>query len=295
MDTSVLPIIILLPLILGTTLVSLLQRFSRGVTALGAIGVSLTSFGLLLTQAKTVLGGASIQQSWDWLPQLGINLSFRLDALGLLFSLLITGIGTLIYIYAYYYLGPKNSLSKLYLLLMLFMAAMLGISLSNNLIILLVFWELTSISSFLLVGYWSHYEAAQRGSRMALTITGMGGLAMLGGFVLLGQITGTYEINDIVGMKDLIQSHYLFVPTLLLILLGAFTKSAQFPFHFWLPNAMAAPTPRVGLFALCHHGKSWDFLISSSCTYFHWCCALSQHCHVCRPIYTLYGRMLRNF
>ncbi|EPR3244294.1 proton-conducting transporter membrane subunit, partial [Acinetobacter baumannii] len=243
MDTSVLPIIILLPLILGTTLVSLLQRFSRGVTALGAIGVSLTSFGLLLTQAKTVLGGASIQQSWDWLPQLGINLSFRLDALGLLFSLLITGIGTLIYIYAYYYLGPKNSLSKLYLLLMLFMAAMLGISLSNNLIILLVFWELTSISSFLLVGYWSHYEAAQRGSRMALTITGMGGLAMLGGFVLLGQITGTYEINDIVGMKDLIQSHYLFVPTLLLILLGAFTKSAQFPFHFWLPNAMAAPTP----------------------------------------------------
>ena len=123
------------------------------------------------------------------------------------------------------------------------MAAMLGISLSNNLIILLVFWELTSISSFLLVGYWSHYEAAQRGSRMALTITGMGGLAMLGGFVLLGQITGTYEINDIVGMKDLIQSHYLFVPTLLLILLGAFTKSAQFPFHFWLPNAMAAPTP----------------------------------------------------
>ena len=190
-----------------------------------------------------MLGGASIQQSWDWLPQLGINLSFRLDALGLLFSLLITGIGTLIYIYAYYYLGPKNSLSKLYLLLMLFMAAMLGISLSNNLIILLVFWELTSISSFLLVGYWSHYEAAQRGSRMALTITGMGGLAMLGGFVLLGQITGTYEINDIVGMKDLIQSHYLFVPTLLLILLGAFTKSAQFPFHFWLPNAMAAPTP----------------------------------------------------
>ncbi|HAI54494.1 MAG TPA: monovalent cation/H+ antiporter subunit A, partial [Acinetobacter nosocomialis] len=243
MDTSVLPIIILLPLILGTTLVSLLQRFSRGVTALGAIGVSLTSFGLLLTQAKTVLGGASIQQSWDWLPQLGINLSFRLDALGLLFSLLITGIGTLIYIYAYYYLGPKNSLSKLYLLLMLFMAAMLGISLSNNLIILLVFWELTSISSFLLVGYWSHYEAAQRGSRMALTITGMGGLAMLGGFVLLGQITGTYEINDIVGMKELIQSHHLFVPMLLLILLGAFTKSAQFPFHFWLPNAMAAPTP----------------------------------------------------
>ncbi|MCJ8162569.1 monovalent cation/H+ antiporter subunit A [Acinetobacter zhairhuonensis] len=243
MDTSVLPIIILLPLVLGTTLVSWLKKFSRGVTALGAIGVSLSSLILLLTQAKQVFHGEVITQSWSWLPQLGIDLSFRLDALGLLFSLLITGIGTLIFIYAYYYLSPKNSLSKLYLLLMLFMAAMLGISLSNNLILLLIFWELTSISSFLLVGYWSNYDVAQRGSRMALTITGMGGLAMLGGFVLLGQITGTYEIDQILTMSEQIQSHSLFVPTLLLILLGAFTKSAQFPFHFWLPNAMAAPTP----------------------------------------------------
>lgn len=118
---------------------------------------------------------------------------------------------------------------------MLFMAAMLGISLSNNLIILLVFWELTSISSFLLVGYWSNYEAAQRGSRMALTITGMGGLAMLGGFVLLGQITGTYQLDQILMMTEQIQSHHLFVPTLLLILLGAFTKSAQFPFTSGCP------------------------------------------------------------
>lgn len=238
-----LPIIILLPLVLGTTLVSWLKQFSRGVTALGAIGVSLSSFLLLLSQAPAIFDGAVITQTWSWLPQLGIDFSFRLDSLGLLFALLISGIGTLIYIYAYYYLNPKNSLSKLYLLLMLFMAAMLGISLSNNLIILLVFWELTSISSFLLVGYWSNYEAAQRGSRMALTITGMGGLAMLGGFVLLGQITGTYQLDQILMMTEQIQSHHLFVPTLLLILLGAFTKSAQFPFHFWLPNAMAAPTP----------------------------------------------------
>ncbi|RAZ05543.1 monovalent cation/H+ antiporter subunit A [Acinetobacter sp. SM1B] len=243
MDMSVLPIIILLPLVLGTTLVSWLKQFSRGVTALGAIGVSLSSLILLLTQAKAVFNGKTIIQTWSWLPQLGIDLSFRLDALGLLFSLLITGIGTLIFIYAYYYLSPQNSLSKLYFLLMLFMAAMLGISLSNNLILLLTFWELTSISSFLLVGYWSNYEAAQRGSRMALTITGMGGLAMLGGFVLLAQITGTYQIDQILMMTEQIQSHDLFVPTLLLILLGAFTKSAQFPFHFWLPNAMAAPTP----------------------------------------------------
>ncbi len=238
-----LPIILLLPLILGTTLVSLLKQSSRRLTAFAAVGVSMTSLGLLLTQARDVFNGAVITQSWSWLPQLGINFSFRLDALGLLFALLISGIGTLIYIYAYFYLGPKNSLNKLYLLLMLFMAAMLGISLSNNLILLLVFWELTSISSFLLVGYWSNYDAAQRGSRMALTITGMGGLAMLGGFILLGQITGTYEIDQILTMTTQIQGHALFVPTLLLILLGAFTKSAQFPFHFWLPNAMAAPTP----------------------------------------------------
>ncbi len=238
-----LPIIIFLPLILGTILVSWLKHFSRGVTALGAIGVSLTSFILLLTQAKPVFNGQVLLEHWQWLPQVGINLSFRLDALGLIFALLITGIGTLIYIYAYYYLSPKNSLSKLYALLMLFMAAMLGISLSNNLIILLVFWELTSISSFLLVGYWNNYDAAQRGARMALTITGMGGLAMLGGFILLGQITGTYQIDQILKMGDLIQTSPLFVPVLLLVLLGAFTKSAQFPFHFWLPNAMAAPTP----------------------------------------------------
>ncbi|MEG2430417.1 MAG: proton-conducting transporter membrane subunit, partial [Acinetobacter sp.] len=196
MDTSVLPIIILLPLVLGTTLVSWLKQFSRGVTALGAIAVSLSSFLLLLSQAPAVFNGTVITQTWSWLPQLGIDFSFRLDALGMLFALLISGIGTLIYIYAYYYLSPKNSLSKLYFLLMLFMAAMLGISLSNNLLILLIFWELTSISSFLLVGYWSNYEAAQRGSRMALTITGMGGLSMLGGFILLGQITGTYQIDQ---------------------------------------------------------------------------------------------------
>lgn len=243
MDTRVLPIIILLPLILGTTLVLWLKQFSRGVTALGAIGVSLSSFILLLTQAKTVLNGNAILEQRQWLPQIGIDFSFRLDALSLIFSLLITGIGTLIYIYAYYYLNPKNSLSKLYSLLMLFMAAMLGISLSNNLIILLVFWELTSISSFLLVGYWSNYEAAQRGARMALTITGMGGLAMLGGFILIGHIAGTYQIDQLTTMTTTIQSSGLFVPALLLILLGAFTKSAQFPFHFWLPNAMAAPTP----------------------------------------------------
>ena len=238
-----LAIIILLPLLLGTVLSAWLHQMPRLVKMLIAVGISLSCFGLLLSRAPTVFNGQSISQSWAWLPELGINLSFRLDALGLLFALLISGIGTLIFIYAYYYLSEKSSLSKLYSLLMLFMAAMLGISLSNNLIILTTFWELTSISSFLLVSFWQNYEAAQRGSRMALTITGLGGLAMLGGFILLGQMAGTYQIDQIIGLSNTLQQQPLFSTALILILLGAFTKSAQFPFHFWLPNAMAAPTP----------------------------------------------------
>ncbi|MCH4247684.1 MAG: monovalent cation/H+ antiporter subunit A [Acinetobacter populi] len=236
-------VIILLPLLIGTTSVWGLQKISRQVTAIAACSISILCFVGLASYIPNLQQGEVIRYSLNWLPSVGINFDFRLDALSLLFSLLITGIGTLIFIYAYYYLNKKNSLAKLYSLLMLFMAAMLGIALSNNLIILLVFWELTSISSFLLVGYWQRYEAAQRGSRMALTITGLGGLCMLGGFILLGQITGTYQIDQLFAKANLIQSSPYFVPILLLILIGAFTKSAQFPFHFWLPNAMAAPTP----------------------------------------------------
>ena len=132
MDIRVLPIIILLPLILGTVLVLWLKKFSRGATALGAIGVSLTNFILLLTQAKEVLNENAVSEQWQWLPQFGIDLSFRLDALGLIFALLISGIGTLIYIYAYYYLNPKNSLSKLYALLMLFDREMPSMAAINN-------------------------------------------------------------------------------------------------------------------------------------------------------------------
>lgn len=235
--------IILLPLLLGTTLVWGLQNISRQATAIGATAISVLCFILLASQIPNLHTVDAIYYTVEWLPSVGINLDFRLDALSLMFAMLITGIGTLIFIYTYYYLNSKNSLPKLYSLLMLFMAAMLGISLSNNLIILLVFWELTSISSFLLVGYWQRYEAAQRGSRMALTITGLGGLCMLGGFVLLGQVAGTYQIDEIFKNVEIIHASPLFTPILLLILMGALTKSAQFPFHFWLPNAMAAPTP----------------------------------------------------
>ncbi|MDP1539212.1 MAG: monovalent cation/H+ antiporter subunit A, partial [Moraxellaceae bacterium] len=174
---------------------------------------------------------------------LGLNLAFRLDGLGLLFALLILVIGLLIIIYARYYLSARDSMGRFYAYLMLFMGSMLGIALSENVIQLLIFWELTSVSSFLLISYWQQREEARNGARMALTVTGAGGLALLGGFVLLGEITGSYDLSVILTSGDIIRTHALYLPTLLLILLGAFTKSAQFPFHFWLPNAMAAPTP----------------------------------------------------
>lgn len=249
-----LPLIILVPLILGTTLVPALQRISRGMTALGAIGISLCCFLLLLSQTTSVLQGNSLVQHWDWLPQAGIHLSFRLDALGLMFALLISGIGTLIMIYAYYYLSAKNSLAKLYQLLMLFMAAMLGISLSNNLMLLLVFWELTSISSFLLVGYWSQYEVAQRGARMALTITGMGGLALLAGFILLGHIAGTYQIDQLLHMKEQIQQHSFFCAHFIVNFIGCIHQKCAVSVSFLATQCHGSTDPCVGVFTLGDYG-----------------------------------------
>jgi multicomponent K+:H+ antiporter subunit A len=235
--------IVLLPLLLGTLLCVWFGRRSRLLTALAALAVTLGSIVLLLQGAPAVFAGESVMNFWPWVPDIGLNLGFRLDGLSLMFALLITGIGVLIIIYAYYYLAPEDSPAKFYSLMMLFMAAMLGVVLSDNLLLLVVFWELTSLSSFLLVGFWSHRPDARAGARQALAVTGGGGLAMLGGFVLLGQIAGTYELSEMLGRAAEIQADPLFVPALLLILLGAFTKSAQFPFHFWLPDAMAAPTP----------------------------------------------------
>ncbi len=235
--------IILLPLILGTSLMFLLKRAPRALLALVALAVAGTTLALVVSQSAGMLAGQRLQQDWMWLPELGLNFSLRMDALAWLFALLITSIGCLIFFYAYFYLGHKNSLAKLYGLLLFFMAAMLGIVLSNHLLLLLLFWELTSISSFLLVAYWPQYEASQRGARMALSITGMGGLALLAAFLLLGHMAGSYQIDQILTLGSSLQTHALFMPFMLLTVIAAFSKSAQFPLHFWLPNAMAAPTP----------------------------------------------------
>lgn len=239
--------IILLPLLAGTLLTgwsgALPSTNFRRRTAWLAAAVTLVSIGLLLTQAPAVMGGATVQSFATWVPEIGLNVGLRLDGLSLMFALLITCMGLLIILYADSYLGKDDPVGKFFSTLMLFMAAMLGIVLSDNLLLLMVFWELTSISSFLLIGYWKHRADARAGARMAVAITGGGGLAMLGGFVLLGQIAGTYEISQMGPLIEQIQADARYPAALILILVGCFTKSAQFPFHFWLPQAMSAPTP----------------------------------------------------
>ncbi|NML18329.1 monovalent cation/H+ antiporter subunit A [Azohydromonas caseinilytica] len=241
-----LPLAILLPLLLGP----LCAWAGRGGTAAARrraawLAAALTGavLALLLSGAGAVLDGQTLLWHQPWMPEIGFNLGLRLDGLGLMFSGLITGIGLLVILYAAYYLGPQDPPGKLYALLMLFMAAMLGVVLADNLLLLVVFWELTSLASFLLVGYWSHRAEARAGARMALAVTGAGGLALLAGVVLLGQMAGTYELSQLLGQRERIQADASYPVALLLILLGCFTKSAQWPFHFWLPEAMAAPTP----------------------------------------------------
>ena len=227
----------------GALLVALASRRGRAPGAWSAGAVTLLALLLLLPAMTTSFAGQTTIERLSWIPAVGLDLVFRLDGLGLLFALLILGIGLLVIIYAYYYLSTQDNLGRLYAYLLLFMGSMLGVVLSENLIQLLIFWELTSLSSFLLIAYWRRREAARRGARMALIVTGAGGLALLAGFLLLGEMAGSYELSVVLASGEAVRGHALYVPTLLLILLGAFTKSAQFPFHFWLPHAMAAPTP----------------------------------------------------
>ncbi|NLC10424.1 MAG: monovalent cation/H+ antiporter subunit A, partial [Gammaproteobacteria bacterium] len=234
--------LLLLPFFCALLVLFLANRPRRLVVALSSVAPVL---GLLLlgSKAPEILGGEVICAQQAWLPSLGLNLNFCLDGLSFLFSLLILGIGLLVIIYARYYLAEQERVAKFFASLLLFMGAMLGVVLSSNLLLMLMFWELTSLSSFLLIGFWSQRAEARAGARMALAVTGGGGLALLAGILLLGNIVGSYELADVIAAKELILTHKLYPITLILVLIGAFTKSAQFPFHFWLPHAMSAPTP----------------------------------------------------
>jgi multicomponent Na+:H+ antiporter subunit A len=190
-----------------------------------------------------VAAGEAFHAGHDWVPSLGVRLSFTLDGLALLFALLISGVGALVLVYAGGYLAGHPQLGRLYAFLLMFMASMLGLVLSDNVLALFVFWELTSISSYLLIGFDHERREARAAALQALLVTGGGGLALLAGLLLLGQAGGSLELSTLLAQADRLRSHPLYVLVLVLILLGAFTKSAQFPFHFWLPGAMEAPTP----------------------------------------------------
>jgi multicomponent K+:H+ antiporter subunit A len=237
-----LPVLALLPFA-GAALVlsSPNAQRMRAVSLAAAVAVAATA--LVLAAAPAVFVGEVLRWQVEWMPQLGLAFGLRMDGLAWLFALLISGIGMLIVLYASYYLDPGDPAARFFAFLLLFMGAMLGVVLADNLLLLVVFWELTSLSSFLLIGYWSHAADARQGARMALTITGAGGLALLGGVLLLGDIVGSFDLETVLASGDLIRAHPLYPVALLLVLAGAFTKSAQFPFHFWLPHAMAAPTP----------------------------------------------------
>jgi multicomponent K+:H+ antiporter subunit A len=273
-----LALIIALPF-LGACLPLLAARRGRSLCAAAAALVPLLGLILLFSQSSKVFSGMVVKSSVAWLPELGLNLSLRLDGLGFLFALLILGIGILVIVYARYYLARHEPMGRFFAFLLLFMGAMLGLVLSESLLLMLMFWELTSLSSFLLISFWHHRSDARRGARMALTVTGGGGLALLAGVLLIGHIVGSFELSEVLVAGETIRAHGLYPLTLILVLLGVFTKSAQFPFHFWLPQAMAAPTPvsaylhsatmvKAGVFLLARlypalSGSDWWFYLVS--------------------------------
>ena len=235
---------------LGAALVASLPAGARRAQAAVAGAMALGVTALALQAVPAVFDGQVLRASIEWLPALGLDLGLRMDGLALLFVLLIGGIGALVVLYAACYLDaddPHSPSGRFFSFLLLFMGAMLGVVLADNLVLLVLFWELTSLASFVLIGYWHGRDDvgrdAREGARMALAITGAGGLCLLAGALLLGQIAGSLELDVVLASGDRIRAHALYEVALVLVLLGAFTKSAQFPFHFWLPHAMAAPTP----------------------------------------------------
>jgi len=234
--------LILLPFI-GSLLAAVLPANARNTesTLAGLIALFCTVQAALYF--PEIADGGVLRQEIAWLPALGLNLIIRMDGFAWMFCMLVLGVGGLVVLYARYYMSAADPVPRFFAFFLAFMGAMVGVVLSGNIIQIAFFWELTSLFSFLLIGYWHHRKDARRGARMALAVTGTGGLAMLAGMLVLGHIVGSYDLDHVLVAGALIKAHPLYLTALVLILLGALTKSAQFPFHFWLPNAMAAPTP----------------------------------------------------
>jgi multicomponent K+:H+ antiporter subunit A len=239
--------------------------------------------GLATTVAlyPAVAEGGVARHEIAWLPTFGLSLTIRLDGFAWLFMMLVTAIGLLVVLYARYYLSAKDPAARFFSCLLAFMGAMGGVVLSGNLVMLVVFWEMTSIFSFLLIGYWNQSAAARDGARMALIVTATGGFCLFAAVLLIGQIVGSYDLDRVLAAGDAIRAHPWYRTVLILVLLAAFTKSAQFPFHFWLPNAMTAPTPvsaylhsatmvKAGVFLLIRLSpalsgtQEWFYIVSSA-------------------------------
>ncbi len=241
---SLLHLAIVSPLLFAIFIPFFYKYFRQIHTGWFLLPLPILLFSYFISYLPETKANGAVSRTLSWIPSFGIDFTARVDGLGLLFALLITGIGALVVLYSIYYLSKeKEKLNTFYVYLLLFMGAMLGVVLSDNLIVMYAFWELTSFSSFLLIGYWYHREKSRYGAQKSMMITVLGGLAMLGGIILLYLMTGTFSISEIVPMASEIMEKPYFVPALLCFLLGAFTKSAQFPFHIWLPDAMEAPTP----------------------------------------------------
>ncbi|MCT6925767.1 Na+/H+ antiporter subunit A [Metasolibacillus sp.] len=234
---------ILLPFIMAAAIPFIYRRFNKVHIGWLVLAVPVILFSILTTYIPRIANGETFTKTYEWIPSFNISFTTYLDGLSMIFSLLITGVGSLVILYSIFYLSTKESLHHFYCYLLLFMGAMLGVVFSDHLMVLYAFWELTSVSSFLLIAFWHHRKASRAGARKAMTITVTGGVAMLAGFLTLYTIAGTFSIRELIANVSIIQEHALFIPAMLLVLLGAFTKSAQFPFHIWLPDAMEAPTP----------------------------------------------------
>ena len=228
---------------LGALVAGLLPTHARNAAAWLAGMVTLVGLAMLWAAYSTVEAGGVVRYAVAWMPSLRLEFVLRMDGFAWLFAGLVFGVGALVVLYARYYMSADDPVPRFFAFLLAFMGSMTGVVLSGNLIQLAFFWELTSLFSFLLIGYWHHTAAARDGARIALTVTGAGGLCLFAGMLVLGHIVGSYDLDVVLASGDRIQSHPLYLTALILILLGALTKSAQFPFHFWLPHAMAAPTP----------------------------------------------------
>ncbi len=236
-------LVLALPFVGSIASAFILNTTSRDLPVFVAGATTLLTLIVTASAYPLVMHNGVLRFTAEWLPQFGLDFALRLDGFAWIFAMLVTSIGFLVILYARYYMGKDDPIPRFFSFLLAFMGAMLGIIVSGNVILLSIFWELTSIFSFLLISYWHTSAAARNGARMALTITGIGGFCLLIGMLLLGKIVGSYDLDKILASGQLIREHPLYLPTLIFILLGALTKSAQFPFHFWLPNAMAAPTP----------------------------------------------------